>query len=189
MRHVVGFPLAQYVWVVGIIVGIPLAMIAAIIWAGSRGERSAPPTGLGPLGLWATAVQSFVAAVAGMAAWLTWSAAVDAPPRIEGYTNYPTWQIIACGTTIFAGWLLATLLCRWPRSGAVVAAWGCATGFAAAFAVSGVLYDTTGLFGVGVAFGFWGWGLGLTFFGVLLGSYFALRTNLRPVASSTGIET
>ncbi|CAM2908190.1 ABC transporter permease [Prescottella defluvii] len=181
----VGFSWSQFLWVVAIFVGVPTAFGAFIVRSAWRSEQAgvepatARPTGTGRLGLWTTGLIAFVLGFLSCAGWLSWSA--DSAGRVRGPalpapTQFPTWQVVACGATVVLACLAAAHLSRWAVAGGLAAAAGTAAGFTTAFAVAASV-GVTSQEGIGVAFSILGWGMGLGLLMLIRGAWLTTRRN------------
>ncbi len=168
------FSWPQFLWIVFIFVGVPTAVGASFIWTIWRSERldlehstTAPGSGLtgsGSLGLWRTGLLAFALGVLSCVGWLSWSADYKGGfrgPGLPAPTQFPTWQVLACGLTVILACFVSAHCARWIKSGGLTAAAGTAAGFTTAFSI-GASTDVTGQAGVGVALSAIGWGLTLT---------------------------
>ncbi|KAA0923271.1 MULTISPECIES: hypothetical protein [unclassified Rhodococcus (in: high G+C Gram-positive bacteria)] len=158
----VDFSWSQFLWIVFVFVGVPSTFWALVLWAvfSKRRER----TGTGPLGLWATGSLAVASGFVACAGWLSWSADYRGEfrgPGLPAPTEFPSWQVAACGATVVLLCLLAAHLSRWAKTGGHVAALGTTAGFSTAFCVEAST-DITGQSGVGVILCMMGFGTGLT---------------------------
>jgi len=173
------FSWPQFLWIVVIFVGVPTMIGAGIIWSVARSERAGlqcspdragagrTQTGVGRLGVWATGLVAFSLGFLSCMGWLSWSADSQGEfrgPGVPAPTQFPTWQVIACGVTVVLTCLVSAHLSRWVAAGGLAAAAGTAAGFTTAFSVNAST-DITGQAGVGVMLSEIGGGVGL---GVLM---------------------
>ncbi|MBV6762611.1 hypothetical protein [Rhodococcus opacus] len=187
------FSWSQFLWMVFIFVGVPTMIGAGIIWSVARSERDGlqrspdragvgrTQTGVGRLGLWATGLVAFPLGFLSCAGWLSWSADYQGEfrgPGLPAPTQFPTWQVIACGVTVVLACLAAAHLSRWAAAGGLAAAAGTAAGFTTAFSVNAST-DVTGQAGVGVVLAEVGWGVGLGLLMLVRGAWLTRRSSTR----------
>ncbi|MCA1007975.1 hypothetical protein LCL87_19860 [Rhodococcus hoagii] len=181
------FSWSRFLTTVVIFVGVPTAIGAGVIWSSWRAERTSlttsisRPTSTGRLGLWATGLIAFVLGFLSCAGWLSWSADSNGDvrgPALPAPTEFPTWQVVACGVTVVLACLVAAHLSRWAVSGGLAAAAGTAAGFTTAFTVAASV-GVTSQEGIGVAFSELGWGIGLVVLMAVRGAWLTGRRGRR----------
>ncbi|BBE44256.1 MULTISPECIES: hypothetical protein [Rhodococcus] len=105
--------------------------------------------------------------------WLSWSADYKGGfrgPGLPAPTQFPPWQVFACGLTVILACFVSAHRSRWMKAGGLTAAAGTAAGFTTAFSIDAST-DVTGQAGVGVALSTIGWGLTLTALMLLRGKW------------------
>ncbi|KJF23578.1 hypothetical protein C7T36_07145 [Rhodococcus sp. AD45-ID] len=176
------FALPQFLWMVLIFVGVPTMISAGIISSIWRSERTRPeqssnrsaatqPAGGGPLGLWTTGLVAFLLGLLSCVGWLSWSVDYRGEfrrPGLPAPTQFPTWQVVACGITVILACFVAAHFSRWTTAGGFAAAVGTTAGFTTAFSVAAST-DATGQAGVGVVLSALGWGACLSVLMLLRG--------------------
>ncbi|MFM9262694.1 hypothetical protein ACKAMS_29045 [Rhodococcus sp. 5A-K4] len=177
------FSWPQFLWIAFIFVGVPTTIGASIIWTIWRSERTgvehsttaldAGRTGSGPLGLWRTGLLAFALGFLSCVGWLSWSADYKGGfrgPGLPAPTQFPPWQVFACGLTVILACFVSAHRSQWMKAGGLTAAAGTAAGFTTAFSIDAST-DATGQAGVGVALSTIGWGLTLTALMLLRGKW------------------
>lgn len=177
------FSWPQFLWIAFIFVGVPTTIGASIIWTIWRSERTGLEhsttalggghTGSGSLGLWSTGLLAFALGFLSCVGWLSWSADYKGGfrgPGLPAPTQFPTWQVVACGLTVILACFGSAHCSRWMKAGGMTAAAGTAAGFTTAFSIDAST-DVTGQAGVGVALSTIGWGLTLTALMLLRGKW------------------
>jgi hypothetical protein len=109
--------------------------------------------------------------------WLSWSADYHGEfrgPGLPAPTQFPTWQVIACGATVVLVCLASAHLSRWATAGGLAAAAGTAAGFTTAFSVNAST-DVTGQAGVGVVLSEIGWSVSLGLLMLVRGAWLTRR--------------
>ncbi|WP_151902892.1 hypothetical protein [Corynebacterium urogenitale] len=91
------------------------------------------------LGLWATGLLGLITSIAGITAWLSWTAA-DHSGHFRGPgwpvpTSFPAWQIACCGATLLLLFIFTVSRSSHPFLGVLSAACGSAHGLTTAMAL------------------------------------------------------